>query len=146
VGGDLLEFVRSIYAPWERGDFSSVAWTDSEIEFAAADGPLKGSWSGYDEMARAWGQMLSAWENFTVEVEQYLQLDDERVLVLLDNHGRGKASGVDVEQIAARTANLLHVQEDKVIRFVMYWDRERAFENLGIDPDALPGSHPPSGA
>ena len=82
--------------------------------------------------------MLSAWENFTVEVEQYLQLDDERVLVLLHNHGRGKASGVDVEQIAARTANLLHVQEDKVIRFVMYWDRERAFENLGIDPMRSP--------
>jgi ketosteroid isomerase-like protein len=34
-----LELVRSIYAAWQRGDYSSVEWADPEIEYVFADGP-----------------------------------------------------------------------------------------------------------
>jgi hypothetical protein len=59
-----LELVRSIYANWKRGDFTSVEWAHPEIEFVFADGPELGSWNGLAGMAEGRRGFLSAWEEF----------------------------------------------------------------------------------
>src|SRR5205085_4713033 len=55
--------------------------------------------------------------------------DSERVLVLLHQSGRGKRSGLKVEKMSWRAANLFHVRRGKVTRFVNYFDR--ALADLG---------------
>jgi ketosteroid isomerase-like protein len=127
-----LDLVRSIYAAWERGDFSSVEWADPEIEYVFADGPSPGSWIGLTEMAWVWREWLDAWEEFRVEAEEYRRLDGERVLVLVHFGGRGKTSGLEVERTQARSASLFHIHSGKVTRFVTYFDRERACADLGV--------------
>jgi ketosteroid isomerase-like protein len=128
-----LDLVRSIYADWERGNFSSAEWADPEIEYVWADGPAPGSWKGLTGMAEAARGIFDAWEDYRVEAEQYRELDGDRVLVLTHMSGRGKASGLELEQMRAAGATVFDVRNGKVTRHVYYWDRERAFADLGLD-------------
>jgi ketosteroid isomerase-like protein len=129
-----VELVRSIFAAWERGDFSSAEWADHEIEFVHADGPSPGCWSGLAGMAEATRTWIGAWDDFSVEAEDYRELDDERVLVLTRYGGRGKRSGLDVEHMRAMGASVVHLREGQVTRFVQYWVRDRALADLGLIP------------
>jgi ketosteroid isomerase-like protein len=127
-----VDLVRSIFAPIERGDYSSAEWADPEIEFVVADGPAPGRWTGPDAMVESFRELRSAWEDFRVEAEEYRELDDGRVLVLVRRSGRGKTSGLELGQIQTNGANVLHVSGGKVTRCVIYWDRDRALADLGL--------------
>jgi ketosteroid isomerase-like protein len=125
-----LDLVRSIHAAWERGDYSSAGWADREIDYVVVDGPAPGTWTGLAEMAEAFRDFLDAWEEFSVAVEEYRQLDDERVLVVYQRSGRGKASGLEIAGTRTQGATLFHLRAGKVIKLVIYWDRERALTEL----------------
>jgi ketosteroid isomerase-like protein len=128
-----LDLVRSVFAKWERGEFLSAAdWAHPEIDYVIADGPDPGHWmglAGLAEGARGW---LSASEGLRLLADEYRELDDERVLVLMHRSGRGRASGMELGSVHSRGAILLTVRESKVVRLVAYWDRERALADLGV--------------
>jgi ketosteroid isomerase-like protein len=128
-----LELVRSIYAEWERGDWSSADWADPQIEFVAADGPWAGSVVGRPAMAHTWRQYLDAWANLRAEPDEFRNLGDCRILALHTWSARGKASGFAVEGMAAKSAVLFHITADKVTRLVAYQDRDRAFADRGLE-------------
>jgi ketosteroid isomerase-like protein len=85
------------------------------------------------EGLRGW---LGAWEEFRVEAEEYRELDEERVLVLVHLMGRGKTSGLELRQVRSKGADLFHVHDGKVTRIVLYFDRDRALADLGLAPEA----------
>jgi ketosteroid isomerase-like protein len=122
----------------ERGDFSAAERADTEIEWIFADGPNPGRWTGVSGMAESLRNFLSAWEGFHAVADEYRELDDERVLVLTKYRGRGKKSGLELEQMGAKGATLYHLRGGKVTRLVFYFDRERAFADLGVTPERKP--------
>jgi ketosteroid isomerase-like protein len=127
-----LDLVRSIYAAWARGDFSSVEWADPEIELVIADGPEPGLWTGLAGLLEGTRGLLDTLEDYSVEADDYRELDSERVLVPMRHGGRGKTSGLTVGQLKTEGANVLHVRDGKVTRLVLYWDRDRALADLGL--------------
>jgi len=128
-----LDLVRSIYADWERGDFSSAEWADPEIEYLVVDGPEPSRWTGLAGMADGWRDWLRAWEDFRAEPEEYREIDGDRILVLVHNSGRGRTSGLELEQRSV--ANLFELRDGKVTRLVIYLERENALADLGLTQD-----------
>ena len=127
-----IDLVRSIYAPFERGDYSSAAWADPEIELVFTEGPQRRRAKGLAAAGEAWSDFLRSWEDWRVVVEEYRELDDERVLVLVRRGGRGKTSGLELDGIGTEGAQLLHIRDGKITRYVTWADGERAFADLGL--------------
>jgi ketosteroid isomerase-like protein len=130
-----LDLVRSIYAAWERGDYSSAEWAHPEIEFVRPDGPDPGSWKGLARMAEYWREFLGTWQDFHAEAEEYRELDEKRVLVFAHFSGLGRTSGLQVRQIPTEAASLFHISGGTVTRLVLYWEADRALADLGLVPE-----------
>jgi ketosteroid isomerase-like protein len=134
-----VALVRSMFAAWERGDFSSTEWAHPDVEYVIADGLSPGTWRGLAAMAEAERHFLSGWEDYRAFADEYRELDDERVLVFAHAAGHGKTSGLELGQIPApQAAVVFHLRDGKVTKLVIYWDREHALDDLGLAPEADP--------
>jgi ketosteroid isomerase-like protein len=131
---EILDLVRSIYAAWERGDWSSAAWAHPDIKYVMVDDPGAQVHEGLDAMAQAWRSFLGAWQGYRLEPVEYRALDGERVLVFVRAHGRGKSSGVELDDSTRGRggANLFHIRDGKVIRLDAYFDFDHALADLGL--------------
>ena len=130
-----VELVRSLYADWERGDYSSSEWAHPEIEWVIADGPDPGTWRGVAGMADGFRSSMGIWRDVRAEVEEYRELDTERVLVLEWRRASGKASGLELRKMRSEGAVLFQMRDGKVARLVFFWDRDRAVADLGLAPE-----------
>jgi hypothetical protein len=129
-----LDLVRSIYADWERGDYGSSEWADPAIEYAIDGGPEPGRWKGLAGMAAGVGAYVSVWYDLRVQVEEYRELNDERVLVLDRWVGRGKRSGLDFSrQGPSPRAHLFSISNGKVTHLTTYHERDSALADLGLE-------------
>jgi len=128
-----LDLVHSIYADWERGDYSQTGWAHPEIEWVIAVGSEPARSTGPEAMAMMWRDLLSTVEDYRSQPDEFRQIDRERVLVLGHRSGHGKMSGLDLGQIQNQGAALFHVRDGKVTRLVVYTDRDRALADLGLE-------------
>jgi ketosteroid isomerase-like protein len=126
-----LDLVRSIFADWERGDFSTAEWADPEIEFETFGFDAMKT-VGRPDMAGRWGQWMKAWEDYRTEADEYRELDGDRVLVLMRHGGRGRMSGIQVDHLDRRGANLFQIRCGKVVTLTLYWDGRHALSDLGL--------------
>ena len=128
-----LDLVRAIFSSWEKGDFSSADWADPEIRYVMHGGLSTESTTGVAGMAEAWASMLRAWDDLRAVPEEIREIDEERVLVLLKNEGTGKGSGIDIGEISVRSANVFTIRDGRVTSLVLYWDRDEALAELGLE-------------
>ena len=120
--------VRSILANWARGDYSSVEWADPDIVFIGADNPEETR--GIEAVGRRWRDFLTAWEHFGTTPEKFIDLEDDRVLVLVRFEGRGRASGASTTSFSG--AQLFTLREGRVVRLVLYSNIGDALEAAGL--------------
>jgi hypothetical protein len=83
-----LDLVRSIYAAWERGDFTSADWAHPQIECVVIGGVLGDKVTGLAGFAEAWRGWLDAWKNFRAGAEEYRDLGESVRPHLLQRRGQ----------------------------------------------------------
>jgi ketosteroid isomerase-like protein len=129
-----LDLVRSIYAAWGRGDYTSSKWAHPEIEYVilSAGAFPDVSAKGRAEMREAARANIEVWGELHIEADEYREIDGERVLVLDHYSGRGKTSGLEMGELGAKGAHLFHVHGGVVTRLVVY-GRDRALAELGLE-------------
>src|ERR1700756_3351449 len=132
-----VDLVRPLRLAWDRGDFGTIDWAHPEIEYVIVDGSSRRRSTGLSGMATAWRSFLADWEDWRAQTTEIRELDSERVLALVTLSGRNRANGLELAQISStKGANLFHVLDDKVTRFVLYLNRDRALADLGLALEA----------
>ena len=129
---DNVELVRRIYARWAVGDFSDASWAHPDFELVLVDGPAPGRHRGLAAAGAAWGATIDGFAEFRALPEDITALDDARVLVLTQNTGRGRRSGLELGEMVTRGANVIHLRDGKVTRLDAYFDRDLAYRDLNL--------------
>ena len=126
-----VDLERSIFADWERGDFSRADWAHNDIEFIRKVDLDPERAEGIAGMAQMMRRYLAGWDEFrTGKVDEYREVDHSRVLVTGRMSGRGKASGAEVER---EFVTVFELREGRVARLTVYPDRDRALADLGLE-------------
>ena len=124
-----VEAVRLLFEHWARGDWNwgqELFDDDCEAVFSGSWFPEAAAYRVGREAVRAWIGFTEAFETFAVEVEQIVDAG-EQVIVLAWIHGRGRASGADVN---ARTGAIFSFRDAKIVRYALT-DRREALDAVG---------------
>jgi ketosteroid isomerase-like protein len=95
--------------------------------------PEAGVYRGVEAAARYFTQFTESFDQFTLEVEDLVDLGDGKVLMLFRLHTRGKESGATVE---AHPGWIFTIRDRKAVRIEAYLDRDEAYAAAGLERGA----------
>lgn len=126
-----VEVIRALYEAFNRGDFeraTAMLHDDAELH-QPPEMPGAGTYIGRDEFARGLGRWLSGFEpGFEFRIVELIDGGD-RVLLRIAYHGRGRASGVELEE---EWFNVWEIRDGKPFRCLNVLDEGEALEAAGL--------------
>ena len=87
----------------------------------------QGATEGIEALVETMTAWESTWDKYTVTPEGFVDMGD-RIVAILDFHGRGHGSGVEAE---ARFYEVYTVRDGKLVRMDEFLDRSEAIEAVG---------------
>jgi ketosteroid isomerase-like protein len=125
------EVVEESYAAFARGDFEFLrAHADPEIEVVEPPNlPGATTYDGHEGLMRAIENWAGQWDDFQIAIERVIESGPDRVIVFARHHGRGRASGAEVE---LRNVNVHTGRDGKVVRWEIFSTLDEAFAAIGL--------------
>lgn len=125
-----VEAAERIYAARLNGDIDGVlAELHPEVEWHPHLAALGGrSVRGHDGVREYLSSLEDDWDDFRQELERVFDAGDE-VVVFLNTHSRGRASGVELH---FDVAHVLRFENGKCIESLTYLDRDEALRSAGL--------------
>jgi ketosteroid isomerase-like protein len=126
-----LNVVRAVFDAQRRRDWQAFPTLyDPNIEWEDVTG-LWGDWGtqrGFSAVRDAWRDWFEAFEHVEFWIEDTIEAGDE-VIVSLRSRGRGRESGVMVDQ---RLHSVWTVRGGRVVRVRGYREKAEALEAVGL--------------
>jgi len=85
---------------------------------------------GHEELRRFSAEIDAIWDVFDVTLEDLIEIDEERVLVLMRSNARGRSSGVEL--VDTKAATVFTVRDGQIVHSKLYPERRDAFSEAGI--------------
>jgi ketosteroid isomerase-like protein len=82
--------------------------------------------AGWARWFEDWG---AAWADYSVEPEEFIDADDDRVILVLRLYATGRGSGVKIER---QDAMVITVRLGKVVRVDYYNSKQQGLESVGL--------------
>jgi ketosteroid isomerase-like protein len=126
-----VEAVHKSFDAYQRGEWEGVVRdADPDIEVVQppdfADASSYHGHQGFVEVLQWWP---SQWEDFHVELTEVIDANDDQVILVTRQRGRGKGSGVEV---AGEVAFVSTFRDGKMIRIEMFQSLQEALEAAGL--------------
>jgi ketosteroid isomerase-like protein len=129
-----VEVVRRLFDAAARRDTDTlldlydpyIVWDASRTERGAITGKVV---QGRDALLNWLREWYDPWETLDDILEELIDAGQQRVVSVMVQRGRGRVSGVEVEN---RLGTVWTIQDGKVIRAVWFRSREDALEAVGL--------------
>jgi hypothetical protein len=125
--------VRRAWEAWIRGDLDAAfAETSPDFEWDLRhfpgwpDGQI---FKGRDAVTGFFQRWRDSWDEYEAGVDDYVDVGENRVLVLGWQSGRGRGSGAATEM---EWAQIYTVRDGRLLRCENYADREEALRAVGM--------------
>jgi ketosteroid isomerase-like protein len=96
-----------------------------EMDWSNSIGPLRGVYRGRKEVLEFWQSFLEAWDEVSWDPQEFIEVDEARLIVVNRVRMRGKRSGVDVEAIGVQ---LWTITDGKGRKVKLYQTKADALE------------------
>jgi hypothetical protein len=131
---EILEAIRVEIELLMHSDFETVGDPANIFRFGGSgveivEGSSRQVAYGFEGLASMWDDWLSAWESWVATPIDFIDVDESRVLVVLDIRARSKTAQVEVP---IEGANLLTLRDGKVARVELFLRREEALQAAGL--------------
>ena len=122
-----VEIIRRGQEHWiATGEFrarADLAWDVSRLGW-----PGQQIYPGAEGARQFLAQWAAAWDDWEMEAEDYIDAGD-RVVVIINQRGRSKATGIPVDM---RFAQVWTLRDGQAIRMQMFASVEEALEAAGL--------------
>ena len=109
----------------------AIAQCHPDVEFFSALASLEGeAFVGHDGIRRYFDDVISAWDEWRVELDRVEELPDGRVVVTMTMHVRGRDSGAEVSQ---SVGHMWELEDGLLRRCTAFPDGEAALAAAGLD-------------
>jgi ketosteroid isomerase-like protein len=130
---EIVEIAREVFdrafVRWDLDGALQLIDAEGEMDWSASLAPYSGVYHGHAEIRATWQQWKDAWDEWTPEVIEAIEVDASIVVLVTLINARGKGSGVPVR---AGGASIWTIRDGKVSRVKLFQSKAEALEAVGL--------------